>query len=163
MINERKTQVIYFTRRLPGAALRLGATFDSSMTRRHHIERTVAKALRTYVKTYSLFKSGHLSTNIKLALYKAVIMSVMTYACPTWEYAVDAYLLKLQHLQNRVLRATGNRDRCTPVHELHVAFKIPYVYDHTTKLCRTQAEIILNHVNPNVRDIGQEETRCREI
>jgi hypothetical protein len=43
------------------------------------------------------------------------------------------------------------------VREMHVAFKIRYVYDYITKLCRTQAEVILNHVNPNVRGIGQEE------
>jgi hypothetical protein len=29
--------------------------------------------------------------------------------------------------------------RPTPVLELQVAFKIPYVYDYVTKLCRTQA------------------------
>jgi hypothetical protein len=34
-------------------------------------------------------------------------------------------------------------------------FKIPYVYDYITKLCRRQAEVILNHKNPNVRAIGQ--------
>jgi hypothetical protein len=39
-----------------------------------------------------------------------------------------------------------------------VALKIPYMYDYITKLCRTQAEVILNHVNPNVRGIGQAET-----
>jgi hypothetical protein len=61
--------------------------------------------------------------------YKDLIRSVMTYVCPTWEYAEDAHLLKLQRLQNRVLCAIGNLDRWTPVHELHVAFKIPYVYD----------------------------------
>jgi hypothetical protein len=74
------------------------------------MERTVAKALRTYLRTYSLFKRECLSTNIKLTLYKAMIRSVMTYACPTWEYAADAHLLKLQRLQNIVLRATGNLD-----------------------------------------------------
>jgi hypothetical protein len=78
----------------------------------HHIERNEAEALRTYARTYSL------------------IRSVMTYASPTWEYAADAFLLKLQRLQNRALRATGNLDTCTPVRELHVAFKIPYVYDY---------------------------------
>jgi hypothetical protein len=31
-------------------------------------------------------------------LYNALIRSVMTYACPTWEYATDAHLLKLQPL-----------------------------------------------------------------
>jgi hypothetical protein len=61
----------------------LGVTFNRTMTRRHHIGRTVDKALRTYVRTYSLFKSERLSTNIKFAFYKALIMSVTTYACPT--------------------------------------------------------------------------------
>jgi hypothetical protein len=66
------------------------------MTWRLHIERTVAKVLRMYLRTYSVFKSERLSTIIKLTLYKALIRSVMTYACPTWEYAMDAHLLNLQ-------------------------------------------------------------------
>jgi hypothetical protein len=41
-------------------------------------------------------------------------------------------------------------------HQLQVAFKIPYVYDYITELCSTQAEVILNRVNPNVCGIGQE-------
>jgi hypothetical protein len=44
-----------------------------------------------------------------------------------------------------------------------MAFKIPYVYDYKIKLCRTQAEVILNHVNANVRDIGQGEARQRKL
>jgi hypothetical protein len=57
----------------------------------------------------------------------------MTYAYPTLEYAADTHLLKLQRLQNRVLRAIGNLDRRSEVRELHAAFKIPYVYDYITK------------------------------
>jgi hypothetical protein len=53
----------------------------------------------------------------------------LTNACPTWEYAADTHLLKLQLLQSGVLHTIGNLDRCTPVHELQVALKIPYVYD----------------------------------
>jgi hypothetical protein len=57
--------------------------------------------LSTFVMTYSLFQSGRLRTNIKLTLLNnALIRSVMVYACPTWEYAVDANLWKLQRLQN---------------------------------------------------------------
>jgi hypothetical protein len=89
-------------------------------------------------------------------------MSVTTYTCPTWEYAADTHLLKLQRLQNRVLRAIVNLDRPTPVREMHVAFKISYVYDYITKLCRTQAEIILNHRNPVVRGTGRAEAMHRE-
>jgi hypothetical protein len=70
--------------------------------------------------------------------------------------------MKLQRLQNRVLRSIGNLDRSTPVRDLHLAFKSPYVYDYITKLCRRQAEVILNHENPNVRVTGQGEPRHRK-
>jgi hypothetical protein len=84
--------------------------------------------------------------NIKLLIYKALIRPIKVYACPTWEYAADAHLLKLQCLQNRVLRAVGNFDRPTPVRELHVAFKLPDVYDYITKLWWKQADVIQNRL-----------------
>jgi hypothetical protein len=40
-----------------------------------------------------------------------------------------------------------------------MAFKIPYVYDFITKLCRQQAEVIQKHDNENVRNIGQGEAQ----
>jgi hypothetical protein len=93
---------------------------------------TEAKAFRTFITIYSLFKSECLSTNNKLSLHKALIRSVMTYACPAWELPADTYLLKLQRLQNKVLRTTGNFPRGTPVRDLHTVFNLPYVYDYTT-------------------------------
>jgi hypothetical protein len=65
-------------------------------------------------------------------------------------------------LQNSVLRTIGNFPRHTPVRELQAAFKIPYVYDFIIKLCWQQAEAIQNHVNPNVRNIGQYEAQHRK-
>jgi hypothetical protein len=46
----------------------------------------------------------------------------MTYACPAWEFAADTHLLKLQRLQNKVLRTIDNFPRHMPVYELHKAF-----------------------------------------
>jgi hypothetical protein len=43
-----------------------------------------------------------------------------------------------------------------------MAFKILYEHVCINILCRTQAEVILNHVNPNVRDTGQGEARQRK-
>jgi hypothetical protein len=71
--------------------------------------------------------------------------------------------LKLQRLQNKVLRSIGNYPRRTPVGELHKAFSIPYVYDYMTKLSRQQAEVIQSHENANVRNIGQGEARHRKF
>jgi hypothetical protein len=104
-----------------------------------------------------------LSASIKLTLHKALIRSAFTYACPAWDFAADTHLLKLQRLHNKVLRSIGNFPRRTPVRELHEAFNIPYVYDYMTNLSRQQAEVIQNHENENVRNIGQGEARHRKF
>jgi hypothetical protein len=87
----------------------------------------------------------------------------MTYASPAWEFAADTHLMKLQHLQNKVLRTIGKLPKSTPIRELHMAFKIPYVYDYITKLCRQEAEVIQNHDNENVRNIEQGEAGHRDM
>jgi hypothetical protein len=86
----------------------------------------------------------------------------MTYACPAWEFAAECHLLKLQLLQNKVLRTVGNFPRRTSVRDMHVAFQIPYVYDYITKSCRQQAEVIQNHEDENVHYIGQGEAPHRK-
>jgi hypothetical protein len=45
---------------------------------------------------------------------------------------------------------------------LHKAFSIPYIYDYITKLSRQQVEVIQNHENVNVRNIGQGEAWHRK-
>jgi hypothetical protein len=121
-----------------------------------------AKAFRTFNRIYSLFKNELLSTSIKLTLHKALIRSVMTYACPVWVLVADTWLLKLQRLKNKVLRTTGNFSRCTVVRDLHTAFNLPCVYDYITKSCRQQVEVIQNYENGHVRSIGQGKARHRK-
>jgi hypothetical protein len=71
---------------------------------------------------------------------------------PPGNLRADTHLIKLQRLQNRVLRTIGNFPRRTRVRDFHMAFKIR---DYITKLCRQQAEVIQNQDNENVHDIGQ--------
>jgi hypothetical protein len=81
---------------------------------------------------------------------------------PRLEFRAGNHLLKLQRLQNKILRTTGNFPMRTPVCDLHMALKLTYIYDYITKLCRQQAEVIQNHENENVRNIGQGEPRHRK-
>jgi hypothetical protein len=81
-----------------------------------------AKAWRTFIRIYSLFKSERLNANIKLTLHKTLIRSVMIYACPAWDFAAESRLIKLQRLQNKVLRTIGNSPRRTSIRDMHVAF-----------------------------------------
>jgi hypothetical protein len=83
------------------------------------------------------------------------------YACLAWEFAADSYLLKLQRLQNKVLRTIGYFPRCTPVRDLYRAFNLPYVYDYIIKLRRQQEEVIQNYENEHDRSIGLGRTRHR--
>jgi hypothetical protein len=162
-INYDKTRAIYISRPIspPYSLLTLngrdipfvnsikylGVIFDKKTTWRLHIETIEAKDFRTFITIYLLFIRQRLSTNIKLTLHKTVIRSAMTYACPAWEFAAETHPLKLQRQQNRVLRTIPNFLRHTTVRDMHVAFQIPHVYDHVTKLCRRQAEIFHNHEN----------------
>jgi hypothetical protein len=112
--NEENARAIYFThqnkpsdspltlngRNIPfvNGVKFLGLIFDKRMTWRLHIEMIEAKAFRTFIRIYSLFKSERLNANIKLTLHKALIRSVMTYAYPAWEFETESHLLKLQRL-----------------------------------------------------------------
>jgi hypothetical protein len=73
-----------------------------------------AKALRKFISIYTLSKSERLSVNTILSIYKALVRSIMTHICPAWEFAADGHLLKLQRLQNKILRTNGNLSRRTP-------------------------------------------------
>jgi len=43
-----------------------------------------------------------------------------------------------------------------------MAFKISYVHDYVTKMCRKQAEVVQSHGNMNVRNIGRCEAQHRK-
>jgi hypothetical protein len=66
-------------------------------------------------------------------------------------------MLKLQRLQNRILRAIGNLSRGTQTLTLHGGFQTPYVYDYITKIYKKQAEVIQTHGNMNIRNTAKNE------
>jgi hypothetical protein len=65
----------------------LGVMFDKRNIWTLIIEMIEAKAFRTFIRDYFLFKSKRLSANIKLTLRRVLNRSAMTYACPAWECA----------------------------------------------------------------------------
>jgi len=69
-------------------------------------------------------------------------------------FAASTHVLNLLRLKNKVLRTTGNLPERTSNPDLHVAFKIPYVYKFITKLCMQEAKVIQNHDKENHRNTG---------
>jgi hypothetical protein len=58
--------------------------------------------------------------------------------------------------------STGNLPRRTPTRALHLAFKIPHVYDYMTKIRRELAEVVQDDDNVNVRNIDRSEAQHRK-
>jgi hypothetical protein len=81
----------------------------------------------------------------------------MTYACPGWELVADIYLLKLQHLQNKILRTLEIFPRCSPVRCLHTTFDLTYVYVY--KSVQTTSRSCIRIVGIN---ISQQDTRRKQ-
>jgi hypothetical protein len=82
--------------------------------------------------------------------------------CLVWKFAADIQLMKLQRLQNKVLHTIDNFPRRTPIRDMYVTFQIPYDYDYITKICGKQAQVIQNHENAHVHNIGLGEARHRK-
>jgi hypothetical protein len=136
--------------------------FYKKNTLRIHIETIASQAIRTFISIYPLLKCEHLNINTELNLYKAFIRSITTCTCPTWELAADSCLLKLQRVQNKVLRTIGNLPRRTLNRDLHVAFTMPYLNDSVTELCRRQPTVVQNHENVNVRNTDKGKAQHRK-
>jgi hypothetical protein len=100
----------------------------------------------------------------------------MTYAYPAWEFAAESHLLKLQRLQNKVLRTIGSFPRRTSVRDIHVAFQIPYVYDFITKhadnkqksskIMKMKMFVLLDKARPhteNIRGLNLAAVMCTTV
>jgi hypothetical protein len=77
----------------------LGVIFHRKVTCRIHVGTLAAKTFRIFfIICLPLFKSERFRPNSELTLCTALIMSIMTYACPAWGFTTDSHLLKLQLL-----------------------------------------------------------------
>jgi hypothetical protein len=86
----------------------------------------------------------------------------MTYDCSARGVRGGEPLLKLQRLQNKILRTSGKFPRCALTRELQAAFEILCVYDFVTKLCRQQTDVTQNHENINISNTAQGEAQLRK-
>jgi hypothetical protein len=136
---------------------------DKKITSTIHMEMNGTKAFKTSLRVYSIFKRQRIRANIKWTLHMALVRFILTCACPSWQFAADAYPMKLLRPQNKIFLTIGNCPRLTPTCELHVAFNIPYAYDFITILCRQQAAVILNHENANIHNTGRGEVKYKRL
>jgi hypothetical protein len=113
----------------------------------------------TFIRIYSLFRGEHLSANIKLTLYKALIRSVMIYACPAWKLVADTYPFIIAAHAKKGFAHTGLRF----AHSFQPSLCIQ-LYNYLTKVSGNKQKsykiMIMNmfapqdKVKPDIENIG---------
>lgn len=168
-LNELKTEAILFTKRRPildefyidniriswsDSVKYLGVFLDSKLNFTKHINYIITKAISGLIKLYPLFnRHSHIRPHIKLLLYKVLIRSGLTYACPVWSITCKSNVNKLQITQNKFLRLVGNYRKWSMISVIHSELNIEYIQDFIQKMTVKYFDRIDNHVNNLILDI----------
>lgn len=133
-INANKTQAILFTfdgkrRRIPSNQIKynnhtielqksvnyLGITFDTKLTFKEHITKSIEKSNKCFRALFPLLASkSRLSSINKTLIYTSVIRPIIAYGSPVWVSAARTHTHKLNILQNKILKTIFRLPRRTP-------------------------------------------------
>ena len=89
----------------------LGVILSDDLRWKPHVDHTIAKASKR-LHFLKLLKRSGMSPDDLLYYYKAVIRSVIEYACPAWQSSLSAYdMHRLESIQKRAIRVIfGSND-----------------------------------------------------
>lgn len=153
LINDSKTQAIYFTKRrtkqIPIGPLRLldsnvewepsvkylGVVLDPRLTLRAHMQYVANKAHKAIRILYSMLsRRSNLDARNKQILYKVGIRPIMTYAAPVINQSAKSNLNRLQVVQNKCLRMILDSEPGTSNIQLHEEVVIEWVKEFVQRL-----------------------------
>ncbi|KAI5738896.1 hypothetical protein M8J77_012467 [Diaphorina citri] len=87
----------------------LGVWFDKRLTWKDHISIKVAEGYQRLSKLFPLInRRSQIAKKSAILIYKAILLPVVTYACPIWIAAAKSHTKKIQVFQNKVLRIICN-------------------------------------------------------
>ena len=93
---------------------------DSKLNFAEHINNLVVNSIGKLITLYPISNRKSLVTSYnKLLLYKVVVRTAMTYACPVWSITCKSNYDKLQRVQNKFLRLVGNYRNYTLITKMH--------------------------------------------
>lgn len=152
-LNSGKTQALLVTRRrtreVPQAPFQLnndeiewehqakylGLIIDKTMTMKHHIDYVIGKTQNAVKLLYPLLhRKSKLSVDNKILLFKTALRPIYTYACPLYSSIAKTHLLKVQRLQNKILKMILDLPWHTSTTLLHDENDIELVNVFTSRL-----------------------------
>ena len=124
-----------------------------------------SKQLKDKLKKFYWFtgRRSNLSTQNKIALYKAVIKPVWTYGIQLWGTASNSNIEILQRFQSKTLRSLLNALWYVTNETIHRDLKIPTVKDEIHKSRSRYNTRVNNHHNPLVTQLLDTTDQIRRL
>ena len=90
-------------------------------------------------------RKSKLSVENKILIFKVVLRPIYTYACPIFTDIAKTHLMKLQRIQNKILKMILNLPWYTSTQDIHQTNNIEMVNDFIQKLsanyrCRMESQ-----------------------
>ena len=122
---------------------------DKRLTYQTHIDQTIMKCERLIRMLYLLMsRNSYLSIQNKILIYKLYFRPIFCYASPIWVNCANVHFLKLQRLQNKILKMIFNVHWRTSTSFIHRISNINMLRPHITNLnnnfwnrCRLNSDI----------------------
>lgn len=115
----------------------LGVILDNKLKFHIHTTKIRNKATGSISKLYPLLKNhSALGINNGMIIYKMLIRPVLTYAPAVWGGTAKSNMLKIQKIQNRVLKMITKAPRYTRMDRLHKELEIEPISEHIKKLSK---------------------------
>lgn len=163
-LNDSKTEAIIFTKRRPNIPSNifvnnapilwaenikyLGITLDNKLVFTQHVNKIIQRAIGNLIILYPLLnRNSILSTENKLLLYKAIVRSAMSYACPVWSMICNSKYDKLQVVQNKFLRLAGNFNRYSYIKQMHDCLNVEFFECFVKRITKNYFDKLDNHTN----------------
>ena len=165
-VSTTKSSVVPFTRKrkIPPISLKykgcelaveskfkyLRITFDTRLTYRYHIDNVHTKCLKRINLMRLLAGSSWGAQKRSLvAIYRALVRSVLEYGLEVFHFAPKKYLIRLERIQACALRICYGAMRSTPICALQVACKeMPLDLRHQYLSLRFKNEILGSNNHP---------------
>jgi hypothetical protein len=137
----------------------LGVTLDPTLTFKAHITCTLQKLNHRLKQLYPILnRASTIDINLALIIYKSLLRSIMTYACPIWGFAAPRHIHKLQTFQNKVLRLVTKLPRITPITTLHEQTDIPLIPTYIRTLTTAFYSRTAGSNNTYIQELGRYDT-----
>ena len=138
----------------------LGIILDQKLLFKNQIQTSVNKAYGMLNRLFPIINyKSKLHYQVGLVIYKALLRSMVTYACPIWGQASKVHTKKIQIFQNKCLRLITHLPKFISIDILHRETRMETIQEFIESAAKKFYCSIKEHDNELIGNLGNYEPR----